>query len=296
MIFISTRRSATAGCVATKMSSLGPALKYPGSKWRIADWILRHMPAHDAYLEPYFGSGAVFFRKKPSRLETVNDLSGDVVNLFRVIREKPEELAAAVEMTPWSREEYLFSYDRALGELDPVEAARRFLVRCWQSHGSRLDSSNGWRMVLQTKKAPRTVPYRQWRNAPERILASADRLRDAQIENRPALQVIEAYSLPEVLIYADPPYVLATRSGARKQYQQGCEMTYDDHCDLLYALQRHPGPVLLSGYDHPLYEELEVVSDWARVSTRALAEKARRRDEVLWLNPVAIEEINGRLF
>lgn len=115
---------------------IAPVLKYPGAKWRLAVWILERMPPHEQYVEPFFGSGAVFFRKQPSRLETINDLDGDVVNLFRVIREAPEELAAAAWATPWAREEYEASYERP-GGLDPAERARRFLVRCWQSHGSR---------------------------------------------------------------------------------------------------------------------------------------------------------------
>ncbi|MCL6437230.1 MAG: DNA adenine methylase [Rubrobacteraceae bacterium] len=275
----------------------GPVVKYPGGKWRIADWIIRHMPPHDTYLEPFFGSGAVFFRKKPARLETINDISGDVVNLFRVVREKPEELAAAVEMTPWAREEYYLSYDRDRATIektancDPaVEAARRFLVRCWQGHGSRLGSSNGWRSVLQVNRGPTAVPYRQWKNVPGRILAATDRLKDAQIECRPAAEIITAYRLPEVLIYADPPYVLSTRD--RKQYAH--EMTDEDHEELLDLLMRHPGPVLISGYANPLYES--VLSDWVRVETRTLAEKAKIREEVLWINPVAAEALDGRLF
>lgn len=271
---------------------LAPVLKYPGSKWRIADWIVRHMPAHDTYLEPFFGSGAVFFRKKPSRLETINDLSGDVTNLFRVIRDAPDRLVAAVEMTPWARAEYDLSYDRDLGELDPVEAARRFLVQCWQSHGSRLNWSNGWRMILQADKGPNTVGYRQWIRLPERILATTSRLKSCQIENRPALDVIAAHRFERVLIYADPPYVLGTRS--REQYAH--EMADEEHEELLAVLAEHPGPVLLSAYEHPLYRVLEREHDWARVSTRALAEKAKIRTEVLWINPVAAEAIEGRLF
>ncbi len=274
---------------------LAPVLKYPGSKWRIADWILAHMPAHDTYLEPFFGSGAVFFRKEPSRLETINDLSGDVVNLFRVIRERGEELAAAVEMTPWAREEYEASYVRDLDELDAVEAARRFLVRTWQGHGSCSSRhKNGWRMVLQARKGPRTVPYRQWRNVPGRVLSSVDRLLEAQIESRPALDVLAAYASPEVLVYADPPYPFSTRTLRKGRDQYDHEMQDADHEALLAALRLHPGPVLVSSYPNALYEE--ALADWARLSRRALAEKARIRDEVLWINPVAAEAINGRLF
>lgn len=87
-------------------------LKYPGSKWRIAEWIVSMMPEHKSYLEPFFGSGAVFFTKKPSRIETINDLDGEIVNLFRVIRERSEELERAVALTPYRRKEYEVVWER----------------------------------------------------------------------------------------------------------------------------------------------------------------------------------------
>jgi hypothetical protein len=85
-------------------------LHYPGSKWSMAEWIISHMPPHQTYLEPFFGSGAVFFTKAPSPLETINDIDGDVVNLFRVIRDRPDDLARLVYWTPYSRQEYINSY------------------------------------------------------------------------------------------------------------------------------------------------------------------------------------------
>lgn len=119
-----------------------PVLKYAGAKWRIADWISGFFPPHEIYLEPFFGSGAVFFRKAPARLETINDIDGNVVNLFRVLREQPEQLAALIELTPWARDEYYSSYEKT-GE--PVEDARRFLVRCWQAFGTMTAARTGWR-------------------------------------------------------------------------------------------------------------------------------------------------------
>lgn len=83
-----------------------PVLKYPGSKWTLAEWIVGHLPAHRVYCEPFFGSGAVFFTKPPSKLETINDLDGEVVNLFRVLRDRPDDLAAAAALTPYAREEH----------------------------------------------------------------------------------------------------------------------------------------------------------------------------------------------
>lgn len=286
------------GSEAGAFGKLAPVLKYPGSKWRIADWIIQHMPPHDVYLEPFAGSLAVFFRKAPCRLETVNDSYGDVVNLFRVLRDEraSQELARLVELTPWSREEYEASYERDPSVVEPVERARRFLVRTWQGHGSAADQyKNGWRVVRASEKAPTHVPYRQFRdNLPPRIAAAAERLKGVQIENRPAVEVIGAFARPEVLVYADPPYVSETmvRRNGRKVYEH--EMTLADHAGLLAVLQVHPGPVLLSGYDHPLYAEM--LGDWARLSRRALAEKGQTRTEILWLNPAAAAATEGRLF
>lgn len=79
-------------------------LNYPGAKWGMAKQICSLMPPHRSYLEPFFGSGAVLFNKHPSAIETVNDIDGDIVNFFSVLREQPEELAAAIEMTPYARE------------------------------------------------------------------------------------------------------------------------------------------------------------------------------------------------
>ena len=87
-------------------------IKYPGAKWSIADWIVSLMPPHKSYLEPFFGSGAIFFTKPRSRIETINDMDGEIVNLFRVVRDMPEALERAVALTPYSREEYEKAWER----------------------------------------------------------------------------------------------------------------------------------------------------------------------------------------
>ncbi|MFF2533839.1 DNA adenine methylase [Brevibacillus sp. NPDC058079] len=89
----------------------------------------------------------------------------------------------------------------------------------------------------------------QWSKVPDRILSVTDRLKRVQIEQQPALQLIERYKNPSVLIYVDPPYLLSTRS--KRLYKK--EMTDADHIKLLDALDEHPGPVILSGYDNDLY-------------------------------------------
>lgn len=239
-------------------------LHYPGSKWSMAEWIISHMPEHETYLEPYFGSGAVLFNKQRSSLETINDINGDVVNLFRMIRDHPEELSRLISWTPYSRAEYYDAYNRE--DCDDLERARRFLVRCWMARGAKTSDRTGWRHHIDVKSCPNKPCPRQWLDMPDKILATTERLQGVQIESQPALKLIERYRRPDVLIYADPPYLLETRSG--RMYQN--EMNDDDHYELLEALEIHPGPVLLSGYDHPMYNDR--LKHWKRETRTAWAE------------------------
>lgn len=244
-------------------------VKYPGAKWSIADWVTSYLPLHTRYLEPYFGSGAVFFHKPPVPYEVINDLSGDVVNLFRVIREDGERLATLIEMTPWAREEYEQS---SLLASDPTERARRFLVHCWQSFGRGIPAvKTGWK----TKSTPYTLT--RWSQLPNDICAIVERLRAAQIECKPALDLIQRHNDANTLIYADPPYPRALR---RRFYEH--EMTDTEHIELLNTLNAHPGPVVLSGYRCSLYDDR--LAHWQMHEKRMTVEKGEKRTEVLWTN------------
>lgn len=258
------------------MNELRTILKYPGAKWRIADWIVNLMPEHKSYLEPYFGSGAALFRKPPSRIETINDLDGDVVNLFRCIRERGDELARAVALTPYSREEYENAFEHS-GETDPVERARLFLLQHWQGHGFRTYCRSGWKNDIAGREYAYAVRY--WDRLPAWVADTVERLKEVQIEQMPAVDLIRRFRRPDVLIYADPPYLLSTRK-MKKQYR--FEMSDSDHVELLAALKDHPGPVMLSGYDSALYNDTLV--GWQKLQTAARAEKGLRRTETLWVN------------
>lgn len=260
--------------------SIPRILHYPGSKWSMANWIINHMPDHKTYLEPFFGSGAVFFRKGKSTIETINDLDSSVVNLFRVIRDNPEELAYKIKFTPLSREEYYQSYEDPDPSKSDIEQARRFLVRCWQAIGAKTSDRTGWRSLISSN-GPDTA--KEWDKLPDKILLVADRLKQAQIENQPAIKLIERYKRKEVLIYADPPYIIETRT--KRHYKH--EMAIEDHIELLDVLNDHPGPVLLSGYDHDLYNDK--LPNWHKETMSVLAEAGAKRQEVLWINPVAAQ-------
>lgn len=261
------------------MTVIKPILKYPGAKWALAPWIVQYLPRMPHYVEPFCGSAAVFFNLpwKPKHA-VLNDLSGDIVNLFRVIREHGDELAALVEMTPWAREEYEQSYEPTE---DSLERARRFVVRVWQSHGqSPKNNKNGWKHTGYKDAGSNPVP--QWRKLPESLrLICSSALLEAEIEHRPAIDVIQRSAEADVLLYVDPPYVTYTRKPGLYQH----EMTDADHILLLDALDKHPGPVVLSGYRCELYDQR--LAHWHSVTTQAQAEKGNTRTEVLWLNEKA---------
>ena len=251
-------------------------LRYPGSKQRIAPWIISQMPAHHSYLEPYAGGIAVLLNKEPSRIETINDLDDDVINLFQVIRSKKEELIEAVVMTPYARAEYDNAFPENPEELSDVERAKNFLIRSGMGHGFRVCEKCGWKKDVYAREAAYAVRY--WNDLPTVITAVAQRLKMVQIEHKPAVELIKAFNHSNVLIYADPPYVLSTRS--RKQYRH--EMSDQDHEELLEALLLHTGPVMLSGYDNDIYNER--LQGWRKISTPARAENSLPRTEVLWMN------------
>jgi len=263
---------------------LFPPLRYPGSKWNIVDWIISFMPEHHAYLEPFIGGGSVLFSKKPVGYETINDLNGDVVNLFKVIREQPERLAEIVAYTPYSRAEFDMAWECS-ENIDELERARIFLVKCWQGFGARLSSKPGWSCEVKPGGRYNSIVNR-WNRVPEAIMFATNRLKNVQIENMDAIKLIKRYQNDEILIYADPPYLSQTRTGG-KYYSN--EMADDKHIELLETLKKHKGPVLLSGYDSDLYNNL--LKGWTKKQLSTTTEKGQTRIETLWLNPVVINKL-----
>lgn len=252
-------------------------IKYPGAKWSLAHWIISHFPPHHSYLEPFFGSGAVLFTKNRSAIETVNDLDGDVVNLFHWIRTDPERLAQAIYWTPYAREIYDRAWAAQYTEKDSFQRAVDFYARMMMGHGFRTTGEKvGWKNDVQGREKAYAATY--WCKTPGVIFEAAERLRGVQIENKPAAELIARFNFPNVLIYADPPYLLGTRHG--KQYRH--EMTDAEHRDLLDVLKVHKGPVILSGYESSLYND--ALHGWHRDEASAIAQTSTRRRELLWMN------------
>lgn len=250
-------------------------MKYPGSKWQLADWIISLFPEHHSYLEPFFGSGAVLFNKPRSNIETVNDLDGNVINLFEWIRKDPERLAHEIYWTPYARQVYEDAF--ATVPEDSLQKAVNFYIRLNMGHGFRTNGEKvGWKNDVQGRE--RAYASLDWCNLPAKIMEAAERLRGVQIENRPAAELIERFNYNNVLIYCDPPYMLETRHG--KQYR--CEMDDSDHEALLDILLKHKGNVVISGYDTGLYNDM--LAEWNRFEKNTYTQVMTQKKEVIWLN------------
>ena len=243
----------------------------------MADWIVSRFPEHRSYLEPFFGSGAVLFNKPVSPIETINDMDGDVVNLFEWIRDDPEKLADQIRKVPYARDMYEQAFAKRYSEKDPLKRAVYFYIRMMMGHGFRTAGGKvGWKHDVHGREAAYAVQH--WNDIPNMILQATERLKLVQIENQPAAKVISRFNYPNVLIYADPPYLMSTRYG--KQYK--CEMTDADHEELLDLLKKHSGPVLLSGYESPLYAES--LKEWNCEKISSRTQIGAEKTECLWMN------------
>ena len=247
-------------------------LKYPGAKNRLANWIIEQIPPHNVYLEPFAGSLAVLLNKERCHIETVNDLDGDIVNFFRVLRDRKGELEKVIQLTPYSRAEYVNAYTETD---DEIEKARRFAVKCWMGFGCGNRYQNGFKSGQQSSSPN---PAKAWAELPKTLYCASERLKGVQIENLPAVELIRRYNTEDVFIYADPPYLHKTR----KNYLYNYEMKDDEHEELLKILLKHPGKVLISGYDNDIYNDL--LSGWEKISKVTLAEGGAKRKETLWMN------------
>jgi len=271
-----------------------PALRYHGGKFRLAQWIMTFFPAHTVYVEPFGGAASVLLQKEPCGAECYNDLDGTVVNVFRILRdpERAAELKRRVELTPFARAEFDWAYEPAIDDMD---AAHKLIVKSFMGHGS--DSATrscrtGFRAKLTDGRALPSVEYSTW---PDAIPSFTRRLRNVVIENRAAIEVIERMDTENTLFYVDPPYCLGSRTSMRgrssSMHAYRHELSDDDHRQLAAVLHKVRGMVVLSGYPTELYDT-ELFRDWERYERRAVADHARIRTEVVWINKACADQIN----
>jgi DNA adenine methylase len=230
------------------------------------------------YLEPYFGSGSIFFKKNPSIIETINDMDGEVVNLFKQVRENRDELIYKLQYTPWSREDFNMAHEAAENDL---ERARRFMVKLWFSIGAYLTYKNGMRINIKENNGNIEGFYKI---LPKEIVSACERLKPksnnhVQIENSDAITLIKKYDRPNVLMYLDPPYLPETRS-KKKIYKY--EYMEDDHKELLKVISTSKAKIIISGYESELYRAQ--LKNWNMDKIITHDNASRKRIECIWMN------------
>lgn len=258
-----------------------PVMCYPGGKFKLAPWVISHFPAHETYVELFGGAASVLMRKPRSIGEVYNDLNGDVVNVFRILRdpEQAKKLARMLELTPFAKEEYDLAYEPTA---DPVECARRMIFRSFAGHGSDSVTRSHAGFRAHRNRQSGVTAAQEWVGMPRMVELFTKRLQGVSIENREAIRLIPLYDRKDTLFYADPPYLLHTRLSRSVKYIY--EMTDDDHRELAEALHQVKGMVIVSGYPSTLYDEL--YAGWRCMMKSYRAQNAKQPStECLWLSP-----------
>lgn len=267
-----------------------PLLRYHGGKWRLAPWLLSLFPPHRIYVEPFGGGASVLLQKDRTKSEIYNDLDREIVNVFRVMRDSAPALIDKLRLTPFAREEFMGSFKSSK---DPIEQARRTIVRSFMSYGTTFLRRNlgdgeiqktGFRVQRRDKYASTA---NDWAGLMDHFEIIARRLTGVVIENRPAIDVCLAHDSPETLFYVDPPYVHSTRQRAEGGSKSGYRHEMDDqsHRDLGAVLNTLQGMVILSGYACDLYDR-ELFKGWVRLDRTAWTINAGERKEIIWMRNV----------
>lgn len=245
-----------------------PALDYFGGKWSCADKIIALFPEHKTFVDVFCGAASITLKKPRSKNEIINDLHGEVVNFFSVLRDRNLELKLALQKTPYSRDEYRKAREPSL---DCLEQARRSVVKAWFGIGDSLDNKTGFRVSL-SQGGSTTAP---WLTYVDYLHLYAERLRGVIIENLDYREVIKRYDKGDTLFYFDPPYMESTRS---KKHAYKFDWTTPDHVEFLTLLSSLNARFVLSGYSSELYDTLSFERHSFMASTQSI-----QREEFLWI-------------
>lgn len=267
-------------CVKSAPGKMRQILRFYGGKWKVGEWVASHIPMHDVYLEPCFGSGGVFFTKDPSQVEVISDLSGDVVHFFKMLRDRADELVRAIVLTPYAESEYLVSRNPA--STSDIERARRFYACLELGRGGAGHHNGGYR---RDRKKTRNVSVTTEFQAVHHIYMAAARLKNAQLDQADMFKMIARYDDSATCVYIDPPYVYNTRGAGKPIYEH--EMTDSDHERLAELLHDSKSMFMLSGYPSKLYDRL--YADWTCLTRKTQDVNAKTQTECLWLSPNAVK-------
>jgi DNA adenine methylase len=228
-----------------------PPLTYYGGKQQLSKLILSLIPKHSLYCEPFFGGGAVYFSKTPSKLEIINDTNGELMNFYSVLKSDFKSLQKEIQVTLHSRKEHehatvIFRHPELF---TPVRRAWAVWVLANQSFASKLNGSWGYDRVVN--KSTRQLEGKR-KSFTEEL---TKRIENTQIESTDAIEVIKTRDSKQAFFYCDPPY-FNSHLGHYKKY------TEKDFQDLLDALTRLKGKFLLSSYPSKLLSRYSKQNHW----------------------------------
>ena len=276
------------------MSVFSPALRYHGAKFRLAPWVMQFFPPHRCYVEPYGGAAGVLLQKPRAYAEVYNDLDGDVINFFAVLRDPSTraQLIEACMLTPYARAEFDLAWEPTD---DCIERARRLAVRAQMGFGSAGATKGKTGFRIDTKRKYGTAQH-LWTEYPETIAVAGQRFTGVMIENRSAIEVMRQHDAPDTLFFVDLPYMHETRVlGAGKTGYYRHEMTDAEHAELLDVLFDLEGCVVVTGYETDLYRER--LKGWGHHTTSSRISAGRGtalRTEHAWLNPACVAQLEQR--
>jgi DNA adenine methylase len=257
------------------------AFNYFGAKVMHLDWLLPKLPDTEHFVDVFGGSGSVIINKKPSRIESFNDLDGEVINFFEVLRNQRSKLIEQITLTPYSEKEFKISLKHR-HEGTNLERARRFFI--YTSQGFASHQHSGWKYSIHTSGACMSESVSRTLKKIPGLYEIAERFRTIQIFNQDFRKLITRCDRPGILFYCDPPYVRSTRTGHTDYVK---EMTDDDHIDLLNLANRVKAYIAISGYDNPMYNDLLRPENGFYKSYAAVRRtnyKKSESQEVLWTN------------
>lgn len=268
-----------------------PVMRYPGGKFKIAQWTVKHFCPHGLYVDVFGGAGSILMAKPPSQGEVYNDIDEEIVDVFRVLRvkSKAEKLERLLRLTPFSYVEYRKAYQKSK---DPVENARRVIFRSFASIGSNgvTRAYSGFRGLKNNETA--VTSAQEWSGYPDFIGAFTERLKNVVIECRDYRTLLEIYDRPDTLFYFDPPYLIDTRNKSNRLYRyefkkqnKKTEKKTDEqwHRELAAEIMKLEGNVIIAGYASPLYAQL--YEGWQRIDRSTTAQNGKARVESIWISP-----------
>lgn len=256
---------------------------YVGSKYSHAKWVIDHLPQTKGFVDVFGGAAIILLNKRPSQIETYNDINSTVVNFFRCLRNNTDELLHKIYLTPYSREEYLHCY-RTMSQGTNIEKAYKFFVTVCQSFNGTYSRQTGWKMSTNESRAFISESISRWNSKIPNLISTIKRLKSVQILNYDFRVIFKKFNFKHTLLYCDPPYLHNTRS-SNNEYE--FEMTIDDHVDFLDLCLISNCKIAISGYDSDLYNNiLTSANGWHK----SLAKKKRNgllhssHPEILWTN------------